>query len=273
MPVKQKSNDLVSVIMAAYNAEKYICEAINSILNQSHKNLEILVINDGSIDDTTSKILSFEDSRIHFFEQENKGVSAARNIGLAHMKGDFFCFLDADDVMPSNSLTARLLAFGTEPNVTFVDGIVIKYNESLSRIKSRWYPKFSGSPQRDLVQLTGNCFFGPTWLIRRKRDYQYKFDTNITHGEDLLFYISISSHGYYGSIDQEVLHYRVHSSSAMTNLHALGVGYLQIEKKLKDLGITKVNVKYFNKKRKSIMLKSLIANGKIWSGIKYYFNL
>jgi glycosyltransferase involved in cell wall biosynthesis len=112
--------------MPAYNAEKYIAEAINSVLNQSYPEFELLVINDGSSDQTAKIIRSFFDSRIKYFKQNNQGVSSARNTGLENMKGVYFCFLDADDVMPQDSLKSRLEIFNSNNKIDFVDGKVRK---------------------------------------------------------------------------------------------------------------------------------------------------
>ena len=83
---------LVSILMPVYNAEAFISEAITSVIRQSHKNWELLIVNDGSTDRSKNIIHSFPDKRIQYFEQQNRGVSVARNVGLKNMKGDYFCF-------------------------------------------------------------------------------------------------------------------------------------------------------------------------------------
>ena len=112
---------LISIIMPAYNAEKFISAAISSVLDQTYSNWELLIVNDGSTDSTLEIIGSFRDDRIHTFNQENYGVSASRNIALKYMKGSYFCFLDADDMFPSISLESRLFMFQSNPELTFVD--------------------------------------------------------------------------------------------------------------------------------------------------------
>ena len=92
-------NPLVSVIVPVYNVRKYIEEALDSVINQTYQNLEILVIDDGSTDGS-SDICEFykqKDQRIKVFHQKNKGVSVARNVGLDHMTGELVAFLDSDD--------------------------------------------------------------------------------------------------------------------------------------------------------------------------------
>lgn len=99
---------LVSVIMPAYNAEEFIAEAITSVLSQTHGELELLVVNDGSTDGTEAVVRSFNDPRIRYFQKENGGIGSARNMALDHMRGDFLCFCDADDTIPARSVEARL---------------------------------------------------------------------------------------------------------------------------------------------------------------------
>ena len=102
----------VSIIMPVYNAGKYINRAIDSVINQSFQNWELLIINDGSTDDSEHKINEYSDKRIKYFQQINQGVSSARNQGLRHMNGGYFCFLDADDYLPSGSIESRYHKLG-----------------------------------------------------------------------------------------------------------------------------------------------------------------
>lgn len=89
---------LISVIIPCYNVENYIEECMNSIIHQSYKNLEIIVVNDGSMDNTKQRISLFlEDKRVKYIEQENQGQSKARNSALEIMQGKYVCFVDGDD--------------------------------------------------------------------------------------------------------------------------------------------------------------------------------
>src|ERR1700712_3200957 len=92
------NNPLVTVLMPAYNAEKYIAEAISSVLKQSFTDFELLIVNDGSTDGTEKIINSFNDSRIILISQPNKGVSAALNFGLTHSRALYVARFDADDI-------------------------------------------------------------------------------------------------------------------------------------------------------------------------------
>lgn len=114
---------MVSVIMPAYNVGAVIGGSIQSVLDQDYRELELIVIDDGSTDDTASVVqkLAQKDGRIRLLRQENGGVSAARNAGLAAAKGDFISFLDGDDLWEKDTLS-RLMARQEETGADFVYG-------------------------------------------------------------------------------------------------------------------------------------------------------
>ncbi|PJA94745.1 hypothetical protein CO130_02855, partial [Candidatus Jorgensenbacteria bacterium CG_4_9_14_3_um_filter_38_10] len=90
------SNPLVSIIIPAYNAEKYIQRALESALAQTYKDIEIIVIDDGSTDKTAEIIKTYQDPRIIYFFQKNQGQGPARNNGIKKSQGEYITFLDAD---------------------------------------------------------------------------------------------------------------------------------------------------------------------------------
>lgn len=138
--------ELVSVIIPAYNCEKYIKRCLNSVCKQTYKNLEIIVINDGSTDNTSNICKEFlkNDSRIKFISTSNRGVSSARNIGINISTGKYICFLDADDYININMIEECLkLLLDNEADIIcfnreefFVNGkqnkIIDIYNTQLS---------------------------------------------------------------------------------------------------------------------------------------------
>ena len=100
----------VSVIIPTYNAEKYLEECLNSVLNQTHKDVELVIINDGSLDGTREILDNYAQvhENIAVIHTENGGVSRARNIGLNHAMGDYIMFLDADDLLVANAIEILL---------------------------------------------------------------------------------------------------------------------------------------------------------------------
>jgi glycosyltransferase involved in cell wall biosynthesis len=119
-------NFLISVIIPVYNGELYLAEAINSVINQNYQPLEIIVIDDGSTDKTAEIVNSFG-SVLTYFYQENMGTAAARNYGISKAKGDYFAFLDADDLWVENKLKIQLEIFTNNPEVELVFGQVQQF--------------------------------------------------------------------------------------------------------------------------------------------------
>lgn len=105
------ANSLISVIMPAYNAEKYIAKSIESVINQSYRNLELIIVNDCSVDKTEEIIDSYcnLDKRIKkYVNKKNSGVSYSRNFGVKNAKGDWIAFLDSDDIWQENKLQKQI---------------------------------------------------------------------------------------------------------------------------------------------------------------------
>lgn len=135
-----------SVVIPVYNKEKQIGETLRSVLEQSYQNFEIIIINDGSTDDSEEVIKQFEDERIRYLKQKNKGAGAARNAGIQEAKTDFIAFLDADDYWFPYFLETQRKAIEQYPNekvfatakqkriddTVFVDEYSIDADESFS---------------------------------------------------------------------------------------------------------------------------------------------
>lgn len=216
---------LVSVIMAAYNAEPYVAEAVRSALDQTHRHIELIIVNDGSTDRTGELLRSFKDPRIHLIEQANTGIGRARNVALDQVHGAFVCFLDADDVMPPRSIEARLAVLTADPGLTFADGTVIYMDRDLDKVLRTRVPSFNGEPLDRLAVFDRSCFFGNTWLIRWDPSWTYRFSEDLTHAEDLHFYMGMAEGRRYGHTTEPVLHYRITGHSSMSRLEGLERSY------------------------------------------------
>jgi glycosyltransferase involved in cell wall biosynthesis len=126
-----KSKPLVSIIIPVYNAEEYVPETLDSILSQTHKELEILLINDGSTDNSLEVLKNYaqEDERIKIFTIENSGPATSRNYGLDRFTGDFVMFVDSDDIITSDLIETLLM------NVENTDEIsMCKFSKEFSKI-------------------------------------------------------------------------------------------------------------------------------------------
>lgn len=224
---------LISIITPFYNCEKYLAQSIASVQQQTHPYWELILIDDGSSDQSARIAQDYarQDERIVYLYQQNKGVSAARNRGIRAMSGDYFCFLDGDDIWPANSLKSRLQTL-IDSQLDCVDGSIARFENDTSLAVRSYTPQFTGVPLRELVTLTGSCFSAPTWLCKHLPQL-IPFQEEITHGEDLLFFIQNFGSRTFGYTTDLVLYYRMTPGSAMTNLTGLENGYRRIYEHLR----------------------------------------
>lgn len=268
-------NPLVSVIMPVFNSAPFVAQAIESVQRQAYPHWELIIVNDGSTDDSEKVIESVADPRIRYIFQEHGGVSRARNTGLARMNGEFFCFLDADDYMPPQSLSSRIGMFRHDDSVYFVDGVVLRKNVELTQTISVYQPELTGDPRPALLKLSSACFLGNTWMVRRKKGYRYAFEESLTHLEDFLFFLTLSSHGKYSFVQNEILWYRQSGNSAMANLKGLEKGYWYIYDFIRDQNMASAKQRLYLKYRiiRIMFLSYLVKGRDPGRAFKSLFNL
>ncbi|MEO8590475.1 MAG: glycosyltransferase family 2 protein [Flavobacteriales bacterium] len=265
---------LVSIIMPSHNAEPFIGEAIASVLAQDYLNWELLIVNDASTDGTARVVAEFTDPRIRVFHlRVNVGVSRARNVALDNVRGTILCSFDSDDVLPAGSLSARAAVLEREPDVDIVDGQVIVLDHDMKEVLRIFKPDFDGEPLNELITLSGKCFFGPTWMIRWGPGEPLRFCTELSHAEDLLFYISYSKGKRYKAVPHPVLHYRVTGSSAMSRSDGLERSYRYLDRWLRarpDLANAS-QVREFEKRWRGIMFRTWLKAGKPLAALRARF--
>jgi glycosyltransferase involved in cell wall biosynthesis len=120
----------VSVIIPAYNQAHYLSAAVHSVLTQTHDQLEVIVVDDGSTDRTRDVVERISDPRVRYVHQQNAGLSAARNTGIRHARGDFLSYLDSDDLFLPDKLRVLLGAFDQNPALGFAAGQSILIDEA-----------------------------------------------------------------------------------------------------------------------------------------------
>lgn len=266
---------LVSIITATYNDEAFIQECIDSVMAQTHTRWEWIIVNNGSTDRTAQFLSQINDDRVSVLKlTSNVGVSAGRNEALKQAKGDFLCFLDGDDVLPENSILARVEVLESDPGIDFADGVVHSFKGDIGNVIDVYKPRPKGHVLADLLSLDGSIFMGNTWMLRVHSEKSYQFDPELTHGEELLLYASLACDGRYAYTDHLVLHYRRHESSAMQNIGGLLTGYIGLAKKLESLGHVRASqLRQFRKKASSIMVRTFLKQGNILGAIKAYTSL
>lgn len=183
-------NELISVIVPCYNCEKYVSRCICSLLNQTYKDVEIIIVNDGSTDNTINILNSIESNRINIFTIENSGVSNARNYGLSKVKGKFVMFVDADDYI-DNDYIEKMFYYMKKYDVSAcISGYKEINNNSTKKITClKLVDKIF--VQDDIIEeYVSNIIFSHVWgTIFRREILENEFDTNLKYGEDFLFSI------------------------------------------------------------------------------------
>ena len=130
----------VSVIVPVYNVEDYLRECLDSLINQSLDDIEIICVNDGSTDSSMEILKEYEDNpKIRIYSQDNAGLSAARNTGLEHVNGQYIYFIDSDDILCENALE-RLYETAEEKSLDMVIFKIINFDdETYERFSSKYY--------------------------------------------------------------------------------------------------------------------------------------
>lgn len=186
-------NLLVSIIVPVFNGERFINETINSVINQGYTKWELIIVDDGSIDQTKNIVYSrlAIDSRIKYFFQKNSGQAAARNTGIEVSKGDFIAFLDADDVWSSDKLESCVHVFIDNPSVDFVYSSFNYMDEKGDLILSKSYEHPRISNFNDMILKCD--FIGTlTVVIKSQVVKRFKFDENLHGTEDWDLWIRLS---------------------------------------------------------------------------------
>lgn len=248
---------LVSVVIPIYNSSKFIMKTLSSLDKQSFRNYEIIMINDGSTDNSMDilKSYSINKNNVILYDQKNSGVSAARNKGIELANGEFVTFLDSDDIYAPTFLE-KMLAKQNEKNA---DLIYCGFNRigmsgKLSKISNIFE---EGNILNFYLQRNGYFHFSGM-LIRRKilLDHMINFEVGRNISEDLLFTVKLLSNVDCYCVKENLFHYVERSESIMTSNWSKDKWFSDIEGRRAILSYLTEN---YNKKDKSEVLKSASA--------------
>lgn len=201
-----KTGSLISVIIPAYNRERYLGEAIDSVLAQAYHPLEIILIDDGSTDGTADVARSFSES-VRYFFQQNSGCSAAFNAGVEKAEGDYLSFLGSDDMWTEKKLKLQMAILHSNPEIDMVFGHVSHF----------FSPELEQSNRDRLKCPTEKMpgYHAGTMVIRREAFSRVGlFDTNYQTGEFLDWYFRAKEKGLKEVLLPDVvMKRRIHSSN------------------------------------------------------------
>lgn len=199
-----ESKNLISVIIPAFNADEFLAEAIESVLQQAYAPLELIVVNDGSTDQTARVIQSFG-RKVRSFYQENQGAPVARNKGILEARGAWLAFLDADDLWHPQKITTQLKCFEEKPHLEIV----------LGKLQRIFLPggtqdkKFVSLPEEWMALSLGSGLF-------RKRVFEKVglLDETQQYGDDIDWFLRAREKNIpLEVLEQVVLYYRRHGKN------------------------------------------------------------
>lgn|GEM_PF-1209031 len=212
---------LISIIVPTYNRASLIEEALNSVFNQTYEHFELIVVDDGSTDDTAEKLKKFQaDQRFTLVRQENQGQAAARNRGLEIAAGEYFCFLDSDNFWPNFKLEEQVSIALNSPEFDVIYGDIIVVDGSGTEISRRNMPRKSGRITEWL--LRDNSISMNTVMFKR-RCYEEMGGMKVSHraAEDYELWLRYSTRFTFKYVERfwvyyRVFHERVSSDAART---------------------------------------------------------
>ena len=210
---------LVSVLIPCYNCEPYVREAVMSIMRQSYANLEILVIDDGSTDNTGNilKKLAEEDTRIVYIKNEkNLKLIATLNKGLDLCKGKYIARMDADDISVPTRIEKQVDFLEKHPNI----GVVGTYTKNFGANNRTWKMETKDKYIRTNL-LFSSCFAHPAVMMRTSvlRDNHLYYNTDYPHAEDYKLWCDIAQYTELANIPEVLLHYRINKNQVSYKYH------------------------------------------------------
>jgi glycosyltransferase involved in cell wall biosynthesis len=187
----------ITVITPAYNAAPYIADALRSVLGQTHQDVRLVVVDDGSTDATSAVVTSFADPRLRLIWQCNAGVAAARNRGMAAAEGEALLFLDADDWLAPTALATLAAALDAAPEAVAAVGAYARVDAEGQPL-GRQSHRFRAAPRDLLTRLVVQNQFanGGHLLIRRDAARQAgMFLPGVVYGEDWEYFVRLALQG------------------------------------------------------------------------------
>ena len=207
----------ISIVVPVYNAEKYLDRCLTSLVEQTKKEIEIIIINDGSTDNSEKVIKKFKDDRIKYIKNTNQGIGATRNEGIAKATGKYLMFIDSDDYLEEN--TCELLFNKAEKdNLDMVVCDFYRENETGEKKKEK-ITTFENTTIKETPELLYKINMSP-WnkLYKTKmiKDNNVYFEEDLKYEDTPFVFISMDKAKKIGKIDKCLNHYIIHSNSETT---------------------------------------------------------
>ncbi|OGO23190.1 MAG: hypothetical protein A2144_11185 [Chloroflexi bacterium RBG_16_50_9] len=268
----------VSVVMPTYNRAHFIAETVQSVLGQTFADFELIVVDDGSTDNTKEVIGSLKDPRIRYIYQENRGVSAARNTGIRTASGEYIAFQDSDDIWLPQNLELKVRRLDARPDIALVCSDAYIFNSHTGvTLGRRWHDKpfhYCIDPEKAARQplkelLSRGCFITPqaTMVRRLVFDDVGYFDESLRTQEDWDMFVRIVRHFPIETIDVPLVSIRQHDVSLSASWDRMYFGAtVVLNKALKSYSLSNTELNLVKSRLARLHLsygKSLVANGRI----------
>lgn len=210
--MKDTSEILLTVLMPVYNSETFLEAAIDSIVNQTLKVFEFIIINDGSTDSSDKIIKSFQDPRIRYINNShNKGIVATLNEGLKLSKGKYIARMDADDIARPERLSEQLAYMQTHPECKLCGSRAFGINARGDKLFSLNRPV--NADQIKVFNLFRNAFIHPTVMADAQLIKEYAYHRDYNYAEDYFLFSQIAMNYPVTNLKSRLLNYRIHNDS------------------------------------------------------------
>ncbi|RTY36806.1 glycosyltransferase [Chlorobium phaeovibrioides] len=226
-------NPQVTILMPVHNGERYLREAIDSILKQSFTDFEFLIIDDGSTDGSTTIVKSYEDPRIRLIANpENHGTVHVLNQGISEAKGTYIARMDADDISLPTRLEKQVHFMDNHPEIG-ISGTAMRLIKNGKLKNTRTLPETDEELKIQLLFST--CFFHPTVIMRSDLAKAHPYPENLIYTQDYNYWTSLADKTAFANIPETLLYFREHAGQLssrkadlqVSNARHIRSGYLQ----------------------------------------------
>ncbi|MFH0702008.1 MAG: glycosyltransferase [bacterium] len=246
-------NPKVSIIVTTYNRKHYLKDTLDSVFNQTFNDFELIIIDDGSTDETKELIKLYKCQRIKYFYQNNSGLNAARNAGINLACGEFLAFLDSDDIWLPTKLEKQVNILEKYPDICLVYCGTLLINEENKIIGQKPLVQYGGYVLNKLI-FTNFLYNGSCVLFRSScLDKVGLFDISIKRMTDWEFYLRFALYYRFYGINEYLLKYRIHRQTMSSDFKSYENSGFKILDKIfnhKDL-----DSKYLTYKNKALAMR------------------
>jgi glycosyltransferase involved in cell wall biosynthesis len=267
-PEKPPAAPKVTVIIPVYNGAAFIADTVKSVLAQTFRDFELIVLDDGSTDDTPNILGALQDPALRVVRKSNSGVADTRNQGLGLARGELVAFLDADDLFTPENLAHKVRFLDEHPDVGLVHSEIYFFNES-GNLRTHGRAECQGSVLAPLLEFKAMVNSPSSALIRRELLARVGgFDIRLSTSADRDLWIRLAAETRFGYLPEPLVRYRLHSGQMHHNIDAME----------RDLGAIYEKLwgerKYFRNRKHyvacRIRAERILAGSYFWHTRKYH---